>query len=179
MVNRFLIAFACCALMGAQARGQYLAGPVYPANNKYQSNYVPSGYDPFVLDWSTGRWNYAPIPYSVFNGPFAFNWHTGQWDYLRQPMTPSVELHPRTPAAVAAAQGGTQNIARGPMQPMPLQQGPPGEPIRASSTIEPSNAAPSPQPMQTRTSILSLSHRPFSYTTSDKGFDDWYNSPSK
>jgi len=52
--------------------------------------YGKSGYDPFVLDHSTGRFRYVPIPYdpeppgSGYN-PFRLNWHSGNFDYVPVP----------------------------------------------------------------------------------------------
>src|SRR5689334_16343625 len=60
-------------------------------SEKWQPNSVPSGYDPFQLNWSTGRFQYVPIPYDTFSGPYAFNWHSGRWDYVPYAPPPAVE----------------------------------------------------------------------------------------
>jgi hypothetical protein len=51
-----------------------------------------SGYDPFQLDWSSGRFRYVPVPYDPADAgsPFKYNWFTGRWDYVPWPAPPSV-----------------------------------------------------------------------------------------
>ena len=61
-----------------------------------------SGYDPFQLDWSTGRFNYVPQPYDIqpagagYN-PYQINWYSGQFDYV--PVPPPQQLPMKDPQA--------------------------------------------------------------------------------
>jgi hypothetical protein len=48
------------------------------------------GYDPYQLNWQTGRFVYAPVPYDASQGPYRFNWYSGRWDYLPVPAPQSV-----------------------------------------------------------------------------------------
>src|SRR5882757_7295670 len=74
---------------------QNRVGPIYPEKAPPYT-VAPSGYDPFQLDWATGRFNYVPIPYNPLdaNRPYLFNWHTGRWDYTPYPSPTSVQPAP-------------------------------------------------------------------------------------
>jgi hypothetical protein len=57
----------------------------------YRINSVPSGYDPFVFNSHTGRFDYVPIPYEPQRpgsgyDPFRINWHSGTFDYVPIPL---------------------------------------------------------------------------------------------
>ena len=57
----------------------------------YRINSVPSGYDPFVFNAHTGRFDYVPIPYEPQRpgsgyDPFRINWHSGTFDYVPIPL---------------------------------------------------------------------------------------------
>jgi hypothetical protein len=168
----------CLALIGvaiicaSSAFAQERVGPVYPRDTARYPTPAPmqpkSGYDPFILDWGTGRWVYAPIPYTVRSGPFAFNWHSGRWDYLRQPMAPGEDVYGRV-AQQHSLSGGNAAIGVGNQN-----VGAPGEPVHASATIAPTGAQPT---VENRPTALSASHRSFTYTA-DSDFDSWYTSPS-
>lgn len=69
--------------LGGLALGQYQQGPIYPQRPQPYGS-APSGYDPFRLDSSTGRFLYVPIPYDTTGGysPYQFNWYSGRWDYV-------------------------------------------------------------------------------------------------
>ena len=87
-----LLSLALVVILAPTARGQYRIGPIYPER---PSTYWSTGnYDPFQLNWGTGRFDYAPIPYAPQSGgsnysPFQFNDFTGRWDYVPLPSTPS------------------------------------------------------------------------------------------
>ncbi len=69
--------------------------PQYQYDNYKNTNL--SGYDPFQLNWSTGRFDYVPEPYrsAAGAGPYQFNWFSGRWDYV--PWQP-----PQSPAEILA-----------------------------------------------------------------------------
>src|SRR2546429_5221856 len=83
------IAIALAALLftrAATVQAQYQVGPIYP---EHQATYWSAGtsYDPFRLNWATGRFDYAPIPYTSESrgsnyDPYRFNEYTGRWDYV-------------------------------------------------------------------------------------------------
>jgi hypothetical protein len=88
---------AAGAWMGSArlAVGQYYVGPYPPAQQQQDLARPPagvagSGYDPFVLNSRTGRFDYAPIPYEAdpmgpnYN-PMRLNWFSGRWDYQPAP----------------------------------------------------------------------------------------------
>jgi hypothetical protein len=97
--------------LGGVALGQYQQGPVYPQRPQPYGS-APSGYDPFRLDSSTGRFVYVPIPYDTTGGysPYQFNWYSGRWDYV--PVQP--------PASVTAQQ--TSNAPSFQMSPQQYYQ---------------------------------------------------------
>ena len=91
-----VVAAVVLAASGAIALAQYRVGPIYP-----ESPDPPvvqnAGYNPFVLDSRTGRFNYVPIPYDAepppgrgYN-PYRFNWHSGRWDYVPRPLERDVQ----------------------------------------------------------------------------------------
>jgi hypothetical protein len=143
------------------AQAQYRVGPVYPekGNQVASPGQAQSGYDPFQLNWRTGRYEYVPIPYENEPGgaesgynPFKFNWHSGQWDYVPvapvQPAYGRIEREPVTggnfvdtrinPQAIdnGASHGGEAQTARA-IAPSEPQASPP-EPIKPST--QPSTA---------------------------------------
>lgn len=71
-----------------------LSAPLFAQQHNVPGS-APSGYDPFQLNWATGRFDYAPIPYDTSTGPYEFNWYTGHWDY--RPVAP-----PQSPAEIAS-----------------------------------------------------------------------------
>jgi hypothetical protein len=88
--------------VGAAAAGvavaQHRVGPIYPpgpasnppAGPSQGPAQAQSGYDPFQLDPSTGRFRYVPIPYEPQRpgqpyDPWRFNWYSGRWDYVPYP----------------------------------------------------------------------------------------------
>jgi hypothetical protein len=89
---RVLIASLVVLALAAELSAQHRIGPIYPEKQLPQTAppVATSGYDPFQLDWSTGRFVYVPIPYEHepagpnYN-PFRFNWHSGRWDYVPYP----------------------------------------------------------------------------------------------
>src|SRR5437868_6947139 len=103
------LASALALLLGVNAVtfAQYRVGPVYPEkpNQVAAPNQAQSGYDPFQLNWRTGRFEYVPIPYDnepegSGYSPFRFNWHSGNWDYVPvapvQPPYGRIERQPVT-----------------------------------------------------------------------------------
>jgi len=57
----------------------------------YRIRSVPSGYDPFVFNAHSGRFDYVPIPYDPQRpgsgyDPFRINWHSGAFDYVPIPL---------------------------------------------------------------------------------------------
>jgi hypothetical protein len=59
-----------------------------------------SGYDPFIWNYHTGRFDYVPIPYEpeppgTNYSPYRFNWHSGRWDYVAQPLASDYDALPR------------------------------------------------------------------------------------
>ena len=84
-------AAAWLAAIAAPAWGQYRVGPVYPESPE-PAVVRNSGYDPFVFNPHTGRFDYVPIPYDPEPppgrgySPFRFNWHSGGWDYVPVPL---------------------------------------------------------------------------------------------
>jgi hypothetical protein len=88
---RQLFVFAIFACLSLPAFGQY--GPNWKEKPEVQmlGRQPQSGYDPFVFNPGTGRFNYVPIPYDPeppgpHYNPFRFNWHSGHWDYVAQPL---------------------------------------------------------------------------------------------
>jgi len=138
----------------ASALAQYRVGPVYPEKpTPYATpNQAQSGYDPFQLNWRTGRYDYVPTPYDNepqgnTYSPFRFNWHSGQWDYVpvapvepmsgqiqRQPVTSGnfvdTRLYPSQPTT-----GGEAQTARGYVPPEPAAApAPPAKPSTQPTT---------------------------------------------
>lgn len=94
MRNASLLAvFALLGLLASPALAQ--PHPEYSYSNYKYSNL--SGYDPFQLNWSTGRFDYVPMPYEAGprGQPYQFNWFGGRWDYV--PWQP-----PQSPAEIVA-----------------------------------------------------------------------------
>src|ERR1051326_4219698 len=96
-MHKLFTAAVFLGLLTTSLRAQYQIGPVYPGRGQPNSVYTttPSGYDPFQLDWSTGRFRYVPIPYEPEQpgpnyDPYRFNWYTGRWDYVPYPGPGSV-----------------------------------------------------------------------------------------
>src|SRR6478672_3530287 len=63
----------------------------------YRIHSVPSGYDPFVLNSHTGRFDYVPIPYEPQRpgsgyDPFRIKWHSGTFDYVPVPLQSDYEF---------------------------------------------------------------------------------------
>lgn len=63
-----------------------------------------SGYDPFVYNRYSGRFDYVPIPYEAepvgsSYSPFRFNWHSGRWDYVAFPLPSDYDNAARQEAA--------------------------------------------------------------------------------
>jgi len=88
MRSRLVLSASIFALanlrVSSASQGQQQVGPVYAEKQPPIVTVAPSGYDPFQLDWSTGRFIYTPVPYSPLdmNSPYRLNWHTGQWDHI-------------------------------------------------------------------------------------------------
>jgi hypothetical protein len=160
------ILFSC---LTSAALAQQRVGPVYP-QNKSNNNYgsAQSGYDPFRFNWSTGRWDYVPIPYDIRSGPFAFNWHSGRWDYAPTEFTPSNIYTGREPERERQREGPT--VATVPGRTFPSFE----QANVASATMQPT--APN---RQINRPVPAISSRAMNYTTSDPNFDDWYRSSSK
>ena len=96
-LTTFIVAAAAAVSLASAplASGQYYVGPYPPVDRRTQNNAIGagrpmSGYDPFVLNPRTGRFDYVPIPYEPepagpnYN-PYRFNWHSGRWDYVPIP----------------------------------------------------------------------------------------------
>ena len=154
-------------MVTSNAQAQQRVGPVYP-ENKSDVRSTPTNYNPFIFNWSSGRFDYAPIPYDIRSGPFAFNWHSGRWDYYGGDFAPNDIYSGREPER---ERGGT-----GPaVATVPPRQAPSLDQAgRASATIGPVQ----PMPAMNRPAPA-ISTRAFNYTTSDPSFDQWYRSPSK
>ena len=102
-----------------------------PQSNRYA---VP-GYDPFRLNWATGRFDYVPIPYARESvgtryDPYRYNWYTGRWDY--EPAQP-----PRRIAQLPFGGGAVVPIAPSPYEPI--------HPPQQLSWIQPAFDVPIPQ----------------------------------
>jgi hypothetical protein len=97
--------------IGAAALAQYQQGPVYPQRQQPYGS-APSGYDPFRLDASTGRFVYVPIPYDTTGGysPYQFNWYSGRWDYV--PVQPPASAMPQQGFAAPSLQLSPQEYYR-------------------------------------------------------------------
>jgi hypothetical protein len=156
-----------CAVVSSRARAQQRVGPVYP-ENKSEIRSTPSGYDPFIFNWSSGRWEYVPIPYDIRSGPFAFNWHSGRWDYYGGDFEPSSVYSGREPERIRG-EGGPVVVT------LPARQMPSVDQAGAASAtlppVQPHAPVNRPAPM--------IGRKAFNYTTSDSSFDDWYRSASK
>jgi hypothetical protein len=50
-----------------------------------QQGSLRSGEDPFQLNWSTGRFDYVPVPRDPSSGPYQYNSYSGRWDYVPVP----------------------------------------------------------------------------------------------
>jgi len=158
-----LIVALCVGILSWTAFGQYRVGPIYPEKPSQVASpgQAQSGYDPFQLNWQTGRYEYVPIPYENEPGgaesgysPFRFNWHSGQWDYVPvAPVQPAYGRIDREPVTVTAGnfvdtrinpqaidngatRGGEAQTARAIAPPEP--QASPAEPITPST--QPSTA---------------------------------------
>jgi hypothetical protein len=166
-MSRSSIWFCAAVLSPLIAQGQHRVGPVYPENETNTHSWSSSGYDPFHFNWTTGRWDYVPIPYDVHSGPFAFNWHTGRWDYSPSYSAPSDIYSGREPER-NRPEGSGPAVATVPARQIPSVD----NAVGASATLKPAQPASTinrPAPMR----------RAFNYTTSDPNFDDWYRSTSK
>ncbi len=120
-----------------------------------------SGYDPFQMDWQTGRFRYVPLPYdaqpagSGYN-PFQINWFSGRFDYV--PVPPPQPVPVQRPEAGGGnasnyidtrvgAQAGVSPQAAYPLSPAPMLAPeapsytiyPPPKPVTAPTT-KPSTA---------------------------------------
>ena len=129
----------CCASV---LLAQHQVGPVYPEKPQPYTA-APPGYDPFQLDWSTGRFRYVPIPYDQRSstGPYRFNWYSGRWDYSpfpapASPMPAPTNTPERTPQA-------SMSVVRIPQYnaPVPVI---PGEAMPAAARQLPTNATTRP-----------------------------------
>jgi hypothetical protein len=136
---------------------QYRVGPVYP-EKPYPGatpNQAQSGYDPFQLNWRTGRYDYVPIPYDNEPGgnysPFRFNWHSGQWDYVPvapvEPMSGQLQREPVTSGNfVDTRLYPGQHTTGGEAQPARAYIPPAPEPAAAPAPPEKPSTQPSTQP---------------------------------
>ena len=94
------------------AEAQYRVGPVYPENPQGSP---PASYNPFQLNWTSGRFDYVPVPYDLEDSsdPYRFNAFSGRWDYVPslgpaiapseappQPVQGTVSLSPILPTAL-------------------------------------------------------------------------------
>jgi hypothetical protein len=165
--KRLILSAVSFCVIASNAPAQDRVGPVYP-ENKSNVRSTPSGYDPFIFDWSSGHWNYVPIPYDTRSGPFAFNWHSGRWDYYPGDFDASSVYSGREPERSRGA-GGPSVATIAPWQFPSVDQASP-----AAATLSPGK----PVPQINRPAPL-INSRALNYTTSDPSFEQWYRSPSK
>lgn len=94
--------------MGTETvNAQYRVGPIYPEQPQLNQTSM-SVYNPFQLNWSRGRFEYAPLGYVPAGGasydPYRFNSYSGRWDYV--PMSTQLSLSPPSPFVGGAVVGG-------------------------------------------------------------------------
>jgi hypothetical protein len=154
--------------MAPLAKAQNRVGPVYSENKSSSVRTTGANYNPFIFNWSSGRFEYAPEPFDNRSGPYAFNWYSGRWTYIPSELNPTPAYTGREPERIRGSDNGAGNVATvGPRQyPTYEQAG------TASTTIPPSAG---PQPQMNRPASL-LINRAFNYTTADPNFDSWYRS---
>ncbi|MEA2709738.1 MAG: hypothetical protein QOF78_2339 [Phycisphaerales bacterium] len=81
------IALAALLILGwcGTVHAQWRVGPVYPENPQ-QGGSASTTYNPFRLNWTTGRFDYVPVPYrldsAAASDPYHFNEYSGRWDYV-------------------------------------------------------------------------------------------------
>ena len=109
-----------------------------------------SGRDPFQLNWSTGRFDYVPVPYRVSPGapynPFQYNIFTGRFDYVPVPPPTNDYLNP----APGRAGGNASNYTDTRINPQIITTAPP---VRSSNEAQPASttfppAFPPPPPTE-------------------------------
>jgi hypothetical protein len=166
MVSRPLLFVFLIAMVSPLTRAQNRVGPVYSENKPAVRSTGPN-YDPFIFNWSSGRFEYAPEPFDTRSGPYAFNWYSGRWTYIPSELNPNPVYTGREPERIRGSDNGAANVATVPPREIPSlsQAG------TASATIAPAAQSPQlnrPAPMLTR--------RAFNYTTDDPNFDSWYRS---
>jgi hypothetical protein len=120
---RMVSTLLCSAFLlgvSATARAQYQVGPIYPENPR--SQYGSSAPSPFRLNWSTGRFDYIPVPYSLQPSgsydPYRFNTFTGRWDYVPltlgqspSPQQQVVGVNPVAPMSPPSAQTAPPQVS--------------------------------------------------------------------
>jgi hypothetical protein len=127
-MKRYAIPASLGLIAGAVAvcLGQFAApnevdqrvSPVYPRNQSYQFLSSRHGSNPYQFNWSSGQWDYVPIPYGDVGAPYRPNSDNAPWRYAPAQGAPP-NLSAAGPAP-AAGQGQIQDAYNGPaIQPNP------------------------------------------------------------
>lgn len=80
-----LLSAALLLMQSGNVHAQYRVGPIYPEQARLNQTSM-SSYNPFQLNWATGRFDYAPLGYADSGGPnydpYLYNSYSGRWDYV-------------------------------------------------------------------------------------------------
>src|SRR4051812_23830151 len=110
--------------LSRSANAQWQVGPIYPQKPGL-SQVSQSGYDPFQLNWSTGRFDYVPTPYAAepaganYN-PYRLNIYSGRWDYVPVPAPSDAGMDTRAYEAAPVRLGAVPTS--GALMPLPRYQ---------------------------------------------------------